>query len=143
MTLPSRIRSKKIPEREYHMIMIITIIILITILWQRFKRSACWDLRESSERCLVYEQNIDLSDWCLRFMVCYARLMHKSKSSSEDCDRTDNNDSNNNNYNNNNHDNNNNYNSKFISVSQGCSTSGWQALIQPLWLNKYHLNYWY
>lgn len=32
MTLPSRIRSEKIPEREYHMIMIITIIILITIL---------------------------------------------------------------------------------------------------------------
>ena len=22
-----------------------------------FKRSACWDLRKSSERCLVYEQN--------------------------------------------------------------------------------------
>ena len=27
------------------------------LLCQRFKRSACWDLRESSERCSVYEQN--------------------------------------------------------------------------------------
>ena len=27
------------------------------LLRQRFKRSACWDLRESSERCSVYEQN--------------------------------------------------------------------------------------
>ena len=65
-------------------------------------------------------------------MVRCARLMHKSKSTSEDCDNNDNNnndDDNNNNNNDNN--NNNNYNSKFISVSQGCSTSG-QALIQPL-----------
>ena len=138
MTLLSRVRSKKIPEREYHVIMIITIIILITVLWQRFKRSACWDLRESSERCLVYKQNIDLSDWCLRYMVCCARLMHKSKSTSEDCDNNDNNNNDDDNNNNNDNNNNDNYNSKFISVSQGCSTSG-QALIQPLWLNKYHL----
>ena len=55
-------------------IIVITIIIIIIIiiktsrkyqrepLWQRFKRSACWDLRESSERCSVYEQK-DWLEW--------------------------------------------------------------------------------
>ena len=33
------------------MIIIITIIIIMII------RPACWDLRESSERCSVYKQN--------------------------------------------------------------------------------------
>ena len=32
-------------------------------LWQRPKRSACWDLNESSGGCLVYERMIDLSGW--------------------------------------------------------------------------------
>ena len=38
-------------------IIIMIIIVIITILLKRPKRSACWDLHESSGRCLMYDQN--------------------------------------------------------------------------------------
>ena len=66
--------------------------------WQIFKRSAYWDLRESSERCLVYEQN----DWLEKLMLQAHGLSpaDAQKNTSKDCYRRDNNNNNNNNNNN-------------------------------------------
>ena len=67
--------------------------------WQIFKRSAYWDLRESSERCLVYEQN----DWLEKLMlqVYGLSLADAQKNTSKDCYGRDNNNNNNNNNDNN------------------------------------------
>ena len=66
--------------------------------WQIFKRSAYWDLRESSERCLVYEQN-DWLEWLewLMLQMHGLRPVDAQKNTSKDCNRGDNNNNNNNN----------------------------------------------
>ena len=60
--IPPLVRKKIIKKIKYQR----------ELLWQKSKRSACWELRESSERCLVFGQNywLFLSDWCSGCMVC-------------------------------------------------------------------------